>query len=155
MVFPDATPFSTAYKWVRDFCDAIGMEYTSGSYVNLPRWPSQLFEAFFEGIVLGVIMWFIMRKIKEKRNLADGTMLSSYLIGYGCIRFVIEYFRQPDSDIGYVLSFGEKSSNIYVFESLGNISKGQVFCFLMIAGGILLLIISNAIRKRTNDKRKS
>lgn len=155
MVFPDASPFSTSYRWVRDFCDAIGMEYTAGEYVNLPRWPSQLFEAFFEGIVLGVIMWFIMRKLKEKRNLADGTMLASYLIGYGSIRFVIEYFRQPDRDIGYVLTLTGVSSNIYVFESLANISKGQVFCFLMVLGGILLLVLCNLIRKRTNDKRKS
>lgn len=100
-------------------------------------------------------MWFIMRKLKEKKNLADGTMLASYLIGYGCIRFVIEYFRQPDRDIGYVLTLGSGSSNIYVFESLGNISKGQIFCSLMVLGGILLLVLCNLIRKRTNDKRKS
>ena len=96
-----------------------------------------------------------MRKIKEKKKQADGTILSFYLIGYGCIRFVIEYFRQPDADIGYVLSFGQKSDNIYLFEGVGNISKGQVFCFLMVCCGILLLVISNVIRKRNNDKRKS
>ena len=52
--------------------------------MNLPRWPSQLFEAFFEGLVLGAIIWFIVRKLKEKRNLADGTILGSYIFGYRC-----------------------------------------------------------------------
>ena len=155
MVFPDAEKFSTNLQWVRDFCDRIGMEYAVGDYVNLPRWPSQLFEAFFEGIGVGLFLWLVVRKIKKKRDQADGTILSFYLIGYGFVRFIIEYFRQPDSDIGYVLSFGEKSTNIYVFESLGNISKGQVFCFLMILGGILLFIFSSLKRKKINDKRKS
>lgn len=155
MVFPDAQRFSTSIDWVRDTADKLGIEYVLGDYVNLPRWPSQLFEAFFEGIVLGLFLWLVVRKIKEKKKQADGTILSFYLIGYGCIRFVIEYFRQPDADIGYVLSFGQKSDNIYLFDGVGNISKGQVFCFLMVCCGILLLVISNVIRKRNNDKRKS
>ncbi len=152
MLFPSAQAFSTSIEWVRDVADKVGIEYILGSYVNLPRWPSQLFEAFFEGIVLGLFLWFFVRKLKERKNLADGTILAFYLMGYGVIRFIIEYFRQPDSDIGYVISFGEKSDNIYLFESLGNISKGQVFCFLMVVAGAALLVVSNVIRKKKNDR---
>lgn len=155
MIFPDAQRFSSAIEWVKETADKVGIEYTLGDYVNLPRWPSQLFEAFFEGIVVGLFLWFVVKKIKEKRNQADGTILGWYLIGYGCVRFVIEYFRQPDADIGYVISFGGKSDNIYLFESLGNISKGQVFCFIMVLAGTALIIFSNWIRKKGNDKRKS
>lgn len=155
MIFPDAQRFSSAIDWVNETADKVGIEYTLGDWVNLPRWPSQLFEAFFEGIVVGLFLWFVVRKIKEKKNQADGTILGWYLIGYGCVRFVIEYFRQPDADIGYVISFGEKSDNIYLFESLGNISKGQIFCFIMVLAGTALIIFSNWIRKKENDKRKS
>ena len=154
MVFPTAERFSTTHQWVRSVADTVGIVYSPGDYVNLPRWPSQLFEAFFEGIVLGIIIWFVVRKIKKKRNMADGTILASYLMGYGLIRFVLEYFRQPDSDIGYVIGH---SSNIYLFESVLNISKGQVFCLLMIIGGLALLLCVNLIAKRNRkyDKRKN
>lgn len=154
MVFPTAERFSTTHQWVRSVADTVGIVYSPGDYVNLPRWPSQLFEAFFEGIVLGIIIWFVVRKIKKKRNMADGTILASYLMGYGLIRFILEYFRQPDSDIGYVIGH---SSNIYLFESVLNISKGQVFCLLMVIGGFALLLCVNLIAKRNRkyDKRKN
>lgn len=154
MVFPTAERFSTTHQWVRSVADTVGIVYSPGDYVNLPRWPSQLFEAFFEGIVLGIVIWFVVRKIKKKRNMADGTILASYLMGYGLIRFILEYFRQPDSDIGYVIGH---SSNIYLFESFLNISKGQVFCLLMIIGGLALLLCVNLIAKRNRkyDKRKN
>ena len=80
------------------------------------RHPSQLYEAFFEGIFLFTVLWSI-RKIKMPK----GVMLALYLIGYGTVRFFIEYFREPDAHIGFVfLSF----------------SMGQILCSLMIAGGI-------------------
>ena len=154
MVFPTAERFSTTHQWVRSVADTVGIVYSPGDYVNLPRWPSQLFESFFEGIVLGIIIWFVVRMIKKKRNMADGTILASYLMGYGLIRFILEYFRQPDSDIGYVIGH---SSNIYLFESVLNISKGQVFCLLMVIGGLALLLCVNLIAKRNRkyDKRKN
>lgn len=50
-------------------------------------------------------------------------MLAYYLIGYGAVRFVIEYFRQPDAHIGFVFM---------------SISLGQILCAAMIASGICL-----------------
>jgi phosphatidylglycerol:prolipoprotein diacylglycerol transferase len=83
------------------------------------RHPSQLYEAFFEGLFLFFILWCF-----RKKNWPRGTMLSFYLIGYGLIRFIIEFFRQPDAQIGFVfLSF----------------SMGQVLCSIMIVCGIFLL----------------
>lgn len=67
-------------------------------------------------------------------------MLSSiYVFGYGLFRFVIEYFREPDSDIGYRIA-KDVTAPIYQNTSLLNISTGQVFCFIMILGGIGLAI---------------
>lgn len=154
MIFPYAERFSTTHQWVRSVADSVGIQYVPGDYVNLPRWPSQLFEAFFEGLVLGAIIWFLVRRIKKNKKLADGTILGSYIMGYGIIRFILEYFRQPDSDIGYVIGH---SNNIYLFESFLNISKGQIFCLLMIVGGLALLVCVNLIakRKKIDDRRKN
>jgi len=84
------------------------------------RHPSQLYEAFFEGIFLFIVLWNV-RKIKAPR----GSMLSFYLIGYGTVRFFIEYFRQPDAHLGLVwFSF----------------SMGQILCGTMIGAGLLLFL---------------
>ena len=157
MIFPDAEYFNTSIEWVREVANKVGLTFKEGELINLPRWPSQLFEAFFEGIVLGLVIYFIIKPLKERGKVKDGTIFSSYLIGYGLIRFVLEYFRQPDSDIGYVLSLGKKSTNIYLFEGLGTISKGQVFCFTMIVIGIIFLVVCNYLgnKEKANDKRKS
>lgn len=95
----------------------IGMHFPLAAGSEL-RHPSQLYEAFFEGIFLFVIMWFLKRIERPV-----GAMLAFYLVGYGVIRFVIEYFRQPDDHLGFVfLSF----------------SMGQLLCGAMVLGGVLL-----------------
>ncbi len=93
----------------------IGMYFPLAPTKEL-RHPSQLYEAFFEGIFLFVVLWSV-RKFKLPR----GAMLALYLIGYGLVRFIIEYFREPDAHLGFV---------IFSF------SMGQVLCSLMIAAGI-------------------
>ena len=82
------------------------------------RHPSQLYEAFFEGLFLFGVLW-ALRKIIQTR----GAMLALYLIGYGSVRFFIEYFRQPDDHLGFILL---------------SFSMGQILCMFMIAGGISL-----------------
>lgn len=128
MVFPGAEQFSTSEPWVQDFCSRIGMDTTGLAMVNLPRHPSQLYEAIFEGFVLFIILW-LLRKHKKW----DGMLTAIYIGGYGLIRFVIEYFRQPDADLGFRNS---SDSQIYMNNSLTNISTGQILCFLMILTSI-------------------
>ncbi len=152
MVFPDAERFSSSFEWVRKVADEIGMSYNYGDYLNLPRYPTQLFEALFEGIVIFLILFFIFRPLKIKKHWKHGVIFSIYLILYGLFRFFIEYFREPDSNIGYVIALGEGSENIALFSSFFNISKGQVFCALMILIGIALLLFVN-IRRKDNDYR--
>ena len=141
MIFPGAAPFPADEAWVQEIAGKVGLEAASGSLINLPRHPSQLYEALFEGIVLFLILFFIVRPIKKKKGLPHGFVFSFYLIGYGVFRFFIEYCRQPDSNIGYVIN-GGGGGNIALFESFLNISEGQIFCLLMIAAGVLLLAIS-------------
>ena len=129
MTFPQAEKFSATLDWVQQFASEIGMEVTS-NLVNLPRHPSQLYEAFFEGIVLFVILWLL-----RKRKKWHGMLAALYTIGYGIFRFFIEYFREPDADIGYRFAH-DLNAPIYKNTSLLNFSTGQVLCFLMILGGL-------------------
>ncbi len=84
------------------------------------RHPSQLYEALFEGLFLFTVLWLIRR-----RNPFDGFLIGLYLFGYGLVRFIIEFFREPDAHLGFVLGFN---------------TMGQILCiFMMLAGlGIIL-----------------
>lgn len=145
IVFPDAERFSASIQWVRDFAQTCGIQLT-GTLVNLPRHPSQLYEAFFEGIVLFLIIWAL-----HKKKPFDGFSSALYTTDYGIFRFFIEYFREPDSDIGFRFA-KDSAAPIYTNTSLLNISTGQILCMLMIAGGITLGIVS-FIRNKKNSKR--
>lgn len=93
-----------------------GMYFKTGGPVL--RHPSQLYEAFGEGMLLFVLLWPVRNKMGTQ-----GAMLPLYLIGYGVIRFIIEYFRQPDGHLGFVLM---------------RFSMGQLLCSAMILTGSLL-----------------
>lgn len=64
----------------------------------LPRHPSQLYELFFEGIVLFVLLWSLKKYLKK-----DGTIALVFMCGYSLIRFGVEFFREPDAHIGFLL----------------------------------------------------
>ncbi len=158
VVFPGAPSFSTSEAWVRNAADKCGIDYFPGEMINLPRHPSQLYEALFEGIVLFLILWFICRPLIRKYALKPGSMLSFYIFGYGFFRFFIEYCRQPDANIGYVIALGKESGNIAVFQSFLNISKGQVFCLIMMVSALMLFFIVNRRKKNGHEsagKRKN
>ena len=91
--------------------------------LGITRHPSQLYESFGEGLALFAILLFISQRTKIK-----GTVCSSFLIFYGSIRFIIEFFRQPDSHLGHI-----------AFDSL---SMGQLLCIPMIFIGFLILLHS-------------
>ncbi len=145
MIFPQAPLFPLSEGWVKATVEKLGLQLPAGSLmVNLPRHPSQLYEAFFEGLILYLIIWFVFRKRKP----FNGFLTGIYTIGYGLVRFVIEYFREPDADIGYRITAGGVPSPTYLNESFLNISTGQIFCALMIFGGILFLVIMSIREKK-------
>lgn len=146
IVFPRAERFSYSINWVQDFAATCGMTVAEGTkLVNLPRHPSQLYEALFEGLLLWTVLWTL-----RKHKPFDGFLAGCYTIGYGLVRFVIEYFREPDADLGYRIS-RDGSDAIYINTSLLNISTGQILCFLMILGGIGI-ITTLAILNRKKAK---
>ncbi len=82
----------------------------------LPRHPSQLYEAFFEGLLLFMVLYVLSRKVNT-----HGIVFGVFMTGYGLTRFVLEFFREPDPQIGYVfLSF----------------TMGQILCVIMMAAGL-------------------
>lgn len=64
----------------------------------LPRHPSQLYEAIMEGAVLFILLWFL-----RKRAFRDGMMVGFFLFFYGIFRFCLEFFREPDAQLGFIL----------------------------------------------------
>ena len=95
-----------------------GMIFPKGG--PLARHPSQLYESALEGGVLFLILWLI----KDKK-LPAGGLLAIFLFLYGAFRFFVEFFREPDVQLGFVL---------------GPFSMGQVLTSFMVVGGIVLFI---------------
>ena len=91
---------------------------------EIPRHPSQIYEALLEGVLLFVINIFIILNKKIK----TGVCASVFLILYGIFRIVGEQFRAPDIQVGYIF---------------GVISMGSILSFTMIVSGIFLLIKVN------------
>lgn len=84
----------------------------------LPRHPSELYEFLLEGILLFVILWTLGRKPRPL-----GQLSAAFLMGYGTLRFIAEYFREPDDFLG-LLRFG--------------LSMGQWLCVPMVIAGIVM-----------------
>ena len=97
------------------------------------RHPSQLYEAGLEGLVLFAVLWWAFWRTRARYD--PGKLVGLFLIGYGIARFIVEFFRQPDSQFRGT-----------VIEATG-IHMGQWLCVPMIAGGAYL--VATAARRRT------
>ncbi len=103
--------------------------------LHVPRHPSQLYEALAEGIVL-----FLILRILERRSLRGGwywpgLLSAAFLIGYGVFRFLIEFTRQPDAQLGLVA---------------GPLSMGQLLCGAMVIAGIGVMWATSRHSKATD-----
>lgn len=96
-----------------------GMIFPTGG--PLPRHPSQLYEFLLEGCVLFIILWLFSRQLRPL-----GAVSGMFGIFYGIFRFVVEFYRVPDPQIGYL--------------AFGWLTKGQLLCLPMILIGSLLVI---------------
>lgn len=97
----------------------------------LPRHPSQLYEMLFEGIVLFIVLNLFIRKTRP-----TGAVSGLFLLCYGLFRFMIEFFRQPDEQLGLFFNI---------------ISMGQILCLPMILGGILIIVYSYKFHQKTRQ----
>ena len=83
-----------------------------------PRHPSQLYEAALEGVLLFVLLWLV-----KDRPARPGAMVCLFLFGYGISRFIAEFFREPDPQIGFIF---------------GLLSMGQILCLAMVLTAVII-----------------
>jgi phosphatidylglycerol---prolipoprotein diacylglyceryl transferase len=85
----------------------------------IPRHPSQLYQVALDGVLLFVLLWLYARRPR-----AVGQVSGAFLTGYGVFRFIVEYFREPDSFLGLLAL---------------NLSMGQWLCLPMVAAGLFIM----------------
>ena len=95
------------------------------------RHPSQLYEAFFEGIVLFAILWFVRTRTRQP----NGVLTGLFFICYAIFRIVIENFREPDAEL------------------IGPFTRGQFFSSFLIAIGVAFIVVAK--RRPTFPRRMS
>ncbi len=108
--------------WGRPTDSVFGMVFPNDP-LQLARHPSQLYQFALEGMLLfAVVLWF-SRKPRPTWSVAG-----LFLLGYGCLRFTAEFFREPDAHIG--------------FDAFGWLTRGQLLCVPMMGLGAWLLIMA-------------
>jgi phosphatidylglycerol:prolipoprotein diacylglycerol transferase len=138
MIFPNAQRLSARESWALEIAEKTGIPVPGAdAMLNLPRHPSQLYEALFEGVVLWLIIWLVRKKSPFK-----GFLAGLYIGGYGLIRFFLEYFREPDADLGYRIELVRNGIPPALFSSLFNFTTGQILCFAMILAAVIWWIIA-------------
>ena len=122
-------PFGLIYT-----CDAVrGLTQTCvGQWEGVARHPSPLYQAFTEGLLLFVVVWWISRQPKRR-----GFVTGVFLLGYGAVRIITENFRSPDAHIGFI-----------AFDWL---TLGQLLSLPMLIAGMLLIFWSKTQKAPCNS----
>ncbi len=94
---------------------------------NLPRHPSQLYEALLEGLFLFLLLIYFRNKFSKK----PGAISGLFLIIYSIFRFFVEFYRVPDEQLGYIFL---------------NLTMGQVVSLIFILSGVILIYFKNETR---------
>jgi phosphatidylglycerol:prolipoprotein diacylglycerol transferase len=111
--------FINAELWGRVTTMPWGMVFPNAG--DLPRHPSQLYEFFLEGVVMFAVLWIFSAKLRPRWAVSG-----LFLLLYGVFRFGIEFFREPDAQMGY--------------RALGWLTEGQLLSLpMIILGGIMLI----------------
>ncbi len=98
---------------------------------GMPRHASQLYEATFEGLVLFIILFLVATRTRALQYV--GLVGGLFLAGYGISRFGIEFFREPDAQLGFIV---------------GSLSMGQLLCVPMIAVGLWLAVTAKPVARK-------
>lgn len=101
-----------------------------GAAGPMPRHPSQLYEALLEGVVLFAVLYAMSRR----RNVPpQGTFMGTFILGYGVVRFLVEFVRVPDAQLGYLAG--------------GWLTMGQLLSVPLIVGGAVILLVAHRLRR--------
>jgi len=102
---------------------------------GVARHPSQLYEAFLEGLVLFVVLFTFSLKARPTKAISG-----LFLLLYGVFRFAVEFVREPDRDIGYI--------------AFGWLTQGQLLSAPMIVAGAVLLVLAYRARDGARSNRR-
>ena len=102
---------------------------------DVARHPSQLYEAGLEGLVLFAILWFAFWRTKARYD--PGKLAGLFILFYGLFRYVVEFFREPDSQYATSPILG-----------VAGLHMGQLLCLPMILGGLYLIWTARNRRDR-------
>jgi phosphatidylglycerol---prolipoprotein diacylglyceryl transferase len=103
---------------------------------GVPRHPSQLYEAGLEGLLLGLVLWFLFWRTQARYQ--PGKLVGTFILGYGLSRFLVEFFRSPDAHLTHIV------------ETTG-LSMGQWLTVPMILGGLFLIATAKNRRERVES----
>ena len=110
------------------------------SGTDLPRHPSQLYQVLLEGVLLFALLWWYARRPRAYADARGapvwGKVSGAFLVGYGVLRFVAEWFREPDNFLG-LLALG--------------LSMGQWLCVPMVLAGVAMW--ARPVRRDPNPNR--
>lgn len=101
-----------------------------GSAGMIARHPSQLYEALLEGVLLFIVLFALSRKVPPRPR---GTFFGVFMVGYGICRFLIEFVRQPDIQLGYLWG--------------GWLTMGQLLSVPLIIAGVAMVIYAYKTKK--------
>lgn len=123
--------FANSELWGRPTDVSWGMIFPNGG--DVPRHPSQLYEAGAEGLLMAVILWFMFWKTDARYK--PGLLFGSAALIYGVSRFIIEYYREPDAHLQHLV------------QQTG-LSMGQYLTMPMIIIGLYLVLTAAGRRQR-------
>jgi phosphatidylglycerol:prolipoprotein diacylglycerol transferase len=132
LLFGRLANFVNGELWGRGPTDVPwAMVFPTGGEV--PRHPSQLYEAGLEGILLGIILWYLFWRTDARYQ--PGRLVGTFILVYGLSRFAVEFFRQPDEHLTWLAM-------------QTGLSMGQWLTLPMIFGGLFLIATAKGRRQR-------
>ena len=119
--------FVNGELWGKETTLPWGVMFESGGDVY--RHPSQLYEAVLEGLVIFVVLWALSRRVPAR---PQGTFMGTFLVLYGVFRFLIEFVRVPDEQLGYLF---------------GPITMGQLLSLPLVVVGAVMLVAAHRLAR--------
>ena len=131
LLFGRLANFVNGELWGRPTDVPWGVIFPTGG--DVARHPSQIYEAGLEGLLLFIILWFLFWRTDARYY--PGRLVGTFLLGYGLSRFLVEFYREPDS---HLVAFAQETG----------LHMGQWLSLPMILGGIWLIATSKRRRQR-------
>ena len=127
LFFGRCANFVNGELWGKETDLPWGVMFETGGAVY--RHPSQLYEAILEGLVLFAVLYALSRRVPPR---PQGTFIGVFLALYGVFRFLVEFVRVPDAQLGYLF---------------GPITMGQLLSLPLVVAGVAVLVLSHRLAR--------